>query len=169
MSDWIKVLIGVLAGLVAGLIAEPLKQSLMIYIQSRLIRKVLFLDLSEIYLSFCKPRKNGEGWDLENFHEALTFLPSDKFQYYYDHNRDACYRVKQWRWIHDFYITYDKVRKEALDGKISGQETIKQIRKAFLECARYPEPNHSLLTEVEIHFEKNGIRRLTTKEIGITQ
>lgn len=169
MSDWVKVLIGAGAGLIAGLIAEPLKQWLTLLIQSRRIRKVLFRDLCEIYLNFCKPLSEGNVWDRANFCEILSFQPADKFQYYYDHNRDGCYRIEQWRWIHDFYVTYDKIRTSALENKIAVDESIRRIRKIFVECARYPDPYHSLLTKVELHFEKKGIKRLTSKEIGISQ
>ncbi len=165
MSDWIKVLIGALAGMVTGLAAEPLKQQLSIVVDSWRIQSALFDELSAIYVTFCSVRKHADTWTETDLRDNLKFCSVDRFVYYFEKKREACYRLKGWAWARGFLTQYQDIRENALRDMLSPEKVAHAIKRAFLEHARLGEDEESLLNQVEKHFEKHGIAKLAPEDV----
>jgi len=71
-----------------------------------------------------------------------------------------------WTFVEAFYWDYSKIRQDILNNTISAERSIREIRRAFV-TARYSGPNGSLLAQVEEHFEKRGIPRLTAEQYTV--
>ncbi len=127
MSEWVRILISAVVGFSSALLIEPVKYRFSIWLTSRRAEKTINREIGRMYQLFCLQNEDDEFKHLAVFRCNLT----SAYDYYFEHHREALYRIKWYERYQGFYECY-RVALELLKARqITALKAAEYVRDEF--------------------------------------